>query len=267
MLAFDVVRADWREWLRDRAFRNGLILLPAGERTLRFYPRYDMEPTAIEEAIALLRKALAELVDVPATAVAQGGPEVRPGAIDVPPGTLEIVDLNGPAAKQLMPQVHELEDEQYGPENGRRPLLQFPPETLEGTLGHLRAVGVGLRDRVSGRLVAYAIGSPLENHDELGVRDDPNYGDNNAIYLQAMAISPQLKNQAEVEGLILDGFRARAEWLGFVSLSTLIESRVVEAGPAWLKSATVVETIDNYMQSGIQFVYLRSSLETPPSEG
>ena len=82
-----------------------------------------------------------------------------------------------------------------------------------------------------------------------------------------MAISPQLKNQAEVEGLILDAFRARAEWLGFVSLSSLIEARVVEAGPAWLKTATVVETIENYMQSGVQFVYLRSSLETPPTEG
>jgi 4-aminobutyrate aminotransferase-like enzyme len=267
MLAIDVVRADWREWLRERAFRNGLILLPAGDRTLRFYPRYDMEASAIQEALTILRQSVAELVGAPAPATVADGPEVRPGPIDIPLGTLEVVDLSGPATKQLMPQVHELEDEQYGSNDGRRPLLQYPAETLEATLGHLRAVGVGLRDRVSGRLVAYAIGSPLENHDELGVRDDPNYGDNNAIYLQAVAIDPQLKNQAEVEGLILDAFRARAEWLGFVSLSSLIEARVVEAGPAWLKTATVVETIENYMQSGVQFVYLRSSLETPPTEG
>ena len=267
LLAIDVVRADWREWLRERAFRNGLILLPAGERTLRFYPRYDMEPSAIEEAIAILRQSVSELIGSPAPASVADGPEVRPGPIDLPPGTLEVVDLGGPASKQLMPQVHELEDEQYGSTDGRRPLLQYPVETLEATLGHLRAVGVGLRDRVSGRLVAYAIGSPLENHDALGVRDDPNYGDNNAIYLQAMAIDPRLKNQVEVEGLILDAFRARAEWLGFVSLSTLIEARVVAAGPAWLKAATVVETIENYMQSGDQFVYLRSSLVTPPTEG
>ncbi len=267
LLAIDVVRADWREWLRERAFRNGLILLPAGERTLRFFPRYDMEPSAIEEAIAILRQSVSELIGSPAPASVADGPEVRPGPIDLPPGTLEVVDLGGPASKQLMPQVHELEDEQYGSTDGRRPLLQYPVETLEATLGHLRAVGVGLRDRVSGRLVAYAIGSSLENHDELGVRDDPNYGDNNAIYLQAMAIDPRLKNQAEVEGLILDAFRARAEWLGFVSLSTLIEARVVAAGPAWLKAATVVETVENYMQSGDQFVYLRSSLVTPPTEG
>jgi len=266
LLAVDVVRPDWREWLRERAFRNGLILLPAGERTLRFYPRYDMEPSAIQEALAILRRAVTELIGAPAPASVADGPEVRPGTIDVPPNTLEVVDLNGPASKQLLPQVHELEDEQYGSDDGRRPLLQYPAETLEATLGHLRAVGIGLRDRVSGRLVAYAIGSPLENHDELGVRDDPNYGDNDTIYLQAMAVWPQLKNQAEVEGLALDSFRARAEWLGFASLSTLIEARVVEGGPAWMKAATVVDTIENYMQSGTRFVYLRSSLVAPPTE-
>jgi hypothetical protein len=42
---------------------------------------------------------------------------------------------------------------------------------------------------------------------------------------------------------------------------------VVEVGPAWLKAATVAETIENYMQSGVQFVYLRSSLVAPPTEG
>lgn len=272
MLAFDVVRADWREWLRDRAFRNGLILLPAGERTLRFYPRYDMEPSAIQEALAILRKALADLVDVPATAVAQGGPEVRPGALDVPPGTLAIVDLNGPQAKDLVPMAALVEAEQYGghlatpsdakdgPPEGRRSLLQYPQEAMEATLGHLKAVGVGLRDRVSGRLLAYALGSPLENHDEVGVRDDPAFGDNNTLYLQAMAASPQLKNQAEVEALVLDAFRARAEWAGFAAISTLIEARVVEHGPAWLRAATVVETIEDYLRSGERFLYVRAPI-------
>jgi hypothetical protein len=82
-----------------------------------------------------------------------------------------------------------------------------------------------------------------------------------------MALDPRLKNQAEVEGLVLDAFRARAEWLGYVGLSTLIERRLVESGPAWMKAATVVETVENYMQSGVTFVYLRSSLVTPPTEG
>jgi 4-aminobutyrate aminotransferase-like enzyme len=266
MLAFDVVRPDWREWLRDRAFRNGLILLPAGERTLRFYPRYDMEPSAIREALTLLRRAVTELVGAPAPTGVMPGPEVRVGTLDLPPGTLDVVDLTGPSAPQLLPQVHALEAEQYGGKGDCRPLLQYPADTLESTLGHLRSVGIGLRDRVSGRLVAYALGSPLENHDELGVRDDPSYGDNNTIFLQAMAVSPQLKNQAEVEGLAFDAFRARAEWLGYAVLSTLIEARMIETGPAWVKSASVAETIENYMQSGVPFVYLRSSLVAPNAE-
>lgn len=263
MLAFDVVRADWREWLRDRAFRHGLILLPAGERTLRFYPRFDMEPSAIEEALGILRHVVHELVSdtVPSGPVA--GPEVRIGTLDIPPQTLEVVDLNGPNARSLLPQVHAIEAEAYGARDGHRALLQYPPDTLEATLGHLRSVGLGLRDRVSGRLVAYAMGSPLENHDELGVRDDPGFGDNTTIYLQAVAVSPALKNGPEVEALILDAFRARSEWLGYTVLSTVIEARHVETGPAWLKAATVVETIDNYLQSGVTFVYLRSSLVAP----
>ena len=44
---------------------------------------------------------------------------------------------------------------------GRRPLLQFPVEAIEGTLANPRAVGVAVR--FSGRILAYAVGSPLEN--------------------------------------------------------------------------------------------------------
>ena len=260
LLAFDVVRADWREGLRDRAFRRGLLLLPAGERTLRFYPRYDMEPSAIEEAMTLLRGAVADLLGTPAPAGVQTGPEVRGGTVDVPLGTLQLVDLTGPGAAELLPKVYALEAERYGSRDGREPLLQYPPETLEATLGHARAVGLGLRDRVTGRLVAYAIGSPLENHDELGVREDPSFGDGDTLYLQATAVSPQLKNQDEVEGMILDAFRARAEWAGFAALSMLIEARVVEVGPAWLRSAAVVETADDYLRSGVRVVYLRARL-------
>jgi 4-aminobutyrate aminotransferase-like enzyme len=260
LLAFDVVRADWREWLRDRAFRNGLLMLPAGERTLRFYPRYDMEPASIQEALLLLRRAVTDLLGAPAQAAPRSGPEVRVGTIDVPPGTLQLVDLNGPLAAELLPQVNALEAEQYGRKDGREPLLQYPPEILEATLGHARSVGVGLRDRVSGRLVAYAIGSPLENHDELGVREDPSFGDNDTLYLQAMAVSSQLKNQAEVEGMILDAIRARGEWAGFSALSSLIEARVVERGPAWIRSAAVLETVEDYLQSGVSFVYLRAPI-------
>ena len=93
MLAFDVQRADWRDALRDRAFRRGLVLLPAGERVLRFYPRYDTEPSAIDEALAILRLAIEDLVggrvaSEPATAV-----EMRVGTLAIPLDTLEVVEL------------------------------------------------------------------------------------------------------------------------------------------------------------------------------
>jgi len=65
--------------------------------------------------------------------------------------------------------------------SGRRPLLQFPIETLEATVANPRAIGIAMRDRVSGRLVGYALGSALENHDEEGVTSDPHFGENNTF--------------------------------------------------------------------------------------
>src|SRR5215510_2932500 len=62
MLGFDAVRADLRDALLDRAFRRGLLLLPAGERSVRFYPRYDTEVSAIDEALSILRLAIEDLV-------------------------------------------------------------------------------------------------------------------------------------------------------------------------------------------------------------
>src|SRR5438046_10300554 len=89
MLAFDVARADWRDALRDRAFRLGLVLLPAGERALRFYPRYDTEPYAIDEALAILRRAVVDLLGERAELGTAPGPEVRVGALECPLGAIE----------------------------------------------------------------------------------------------------------------------------------------------------------------------------------
>jgi hypothetical protein len=217
-------------------------------------------PISIAEGLERLRRAVTDLLGTPAPTGAKAGPEVRIGTMDMPPSTLQVVDLKGEGAGPLLPQVHALETEQYGAKEGREPFLQYLPETLEGTLSHARALGIALRDRVTGRLVAYAIGSPLENHNELGVREDPAFGDNDTIYLQAMAVSPQLKNPREVETMILDAFRARAEWAGFAAFSTLIEQGVVDAGPDWLRGAPVLESADDYLNSGIRFVYLRVRL-------
>jgi len=276
LVAFDVIRPDWREWLRDRAFRHGLILLPAGERTLRFYPRYDMEPSALHEALALLRRAVADLASSPTATPVMLGPELRIGTLEVRPAGLQAVDLTGEDALDLLPGILALETERYGDlalyppdvlKAGRRPLLPYPADTLLTTLRQPRSCGVALRDRVSQRLVAYALGSPLEDHDEVGVRDDPRYGEHDTFYLQAMAVSPQLRNQIEVEAMVLDGLRARVERLGFSAISSVIEARLTETGPRWMRMATVLETIDNYLQSGIRFVYLRAPCGGATPEG
>ena len=270
MLAFDVMRADWCDILRDRAFRRGLILLPAGERVLRFYPRYDTEPSSIDEALSILRLALEDIVGQraapePATAV-----EVRVGTLAVPLDTIETIALTTENFERYKLQIFAVEQARYGemtqyPSDvlraGRRPLLQFPLETLEATIANPRAIGLAFRDRVSDRFVAYALGSSLENHDEEGVSSDPRFGDNNTFYLQALATLPTVQNGIEIENALLDALRERALAAGFEYLSTLIEDRLRETGPEWLKRAEVLERIDNYLQSGAAFVYVQAPLQ------
>src|SRR5262249_33651451 len=161
----------------DRAFRRGLVLLHAGERTIRFYPRYDMEPSAMDEALAILRAAVEDLVGRPATADPTPPPKVRVGTLAIPLDTIDLVELTPANFDAHTLQIMEVEQERYGAASyppdvlraGQRPLLQYPVETLEATMGNPRAIGLAVRDRVSGRVVAYALGSALENHDEEGV--------------------------------------------------------------------------------------------------
>jgi len=273
-----VIRADWRDWLRDAAFRRGLILLPAGEQTLRFYPRYDMKQSAIEEALVLLRRALEDLIGIGRREVGEvlaHGPERRPGPLEVPPATLVLEDLSSADAKVALPQIMALEVECYGGMShyppgvlrlNQRPLLQYPPEVIASTLHHTRSLCVGLRDRVSGRLIAYALGSPLENHDEMGVCDDPHFGVGDTLYLQAVAVSSAVKNRVEVEGVLLEGVKSRAAAAGFARISTLIEARFLTTGPPWLRGAQTLATVPNYLESGIGFVYLGVSIRASSIE-
>ena len=143
----------------------------------------------------------------------------------------------------------------------RRPLLQFPLETLEATAASPRAIGIALRDRISARLVGYALGSALENHDEEGVASDPRFGENNTFYLNAMATLPTVQNSVELENYLLESLRTRAIAAGFEFLSTLIEDRVRETGPPWLHNAATLLRIDNYLGSGTCFAYLQAALQ------
>ena len=268
MLAFDLVRADLREALLDRAFRRGLVLLAAGERTVRFYPRYDTTPAAIDDALAILRAAIEDFAGGSIAPDPLAAPKIRPGVLDIPLDTIETLTLSSADFETHKQQILTVEQERYGAaaypadvlRAGRRPLVQFPLETLETTMANPRAIGVALRDRVSGRIVGYALGSALENHDEEGVGADPHFGDNNTFFLQAMATPPAVRNASELENYLLESIRDRAIEAGFVFLSTMIEERVRDTGPAWLAGAAVLERVENYLRSGIVFAYLQAEL-------
>jgi 4-aminobutyrate aminotransferase-like enzyme len=269
MLGVDVVRTDLRDALLDRAFRRGLVLLPAGERCVRFYPRYDTEPSAIDEALSILRAAIEDLVGGRVAADVGSSLKIRVGTLAIPLDTIELVDLI-PAFESLKLQVLAVEQERYGSaaqyppdvlRAGTRPLLQFPLETLEATAANARAIGIALRDRVSGRVVGYALGSALENHDEEGVASDPRFGENNTFYLHAMATLPTVQNSVALENYLLDSLRERAIAAGFEFLSMMKEDRLRDTGPAWLQSAAVLEQIDNYLRSGSRFAYLQVALQ------
>ena len=108
--------------------------------------------------------------------------------------------------------------------------------------------------------MGYALGSALENHDEEGVGSDPRFGENNTFYLHAMAMLPTVQNCVELENHLLELLRERAIATGFEFLSTLIEDRLRDTGPAWLRSAVILLRIDNYLGSGSCFAYLQASL-------
>ena len=270
MLGFDVQRTDLREALVDRAFRRGLILLGAGERTVRFYPRFDTEPSAIDESLAILRLAMEDLVGGRVASDPNASLKVRVGTLAIPLDTAELVEWTPATFDAQKQQVLEIEQERYGspaqypPDaltSGRRPLLPFPIDTLEATMANPRAIGLGLRDRVSGRLVGFVLGSALENHDEEGVASDPRFGDNNTFYLQAVATLPSVQNHAELENRLFDALRERALAAGFEFISTLIEDRLRETGPEWIRGAVVLQRIDNYLGSGVTFSYLQAALQ------
>ncbi len=249
-------------------------MLAAGERTIRFYPgRFDIEPSAIDEALAILRAAIDDVVGGRATADAAQPVRIHVGTLAIPLETVEVVELTPATFEPLKQQIFAVEQERYGAASyppdvlraGARPLLQYPVETFETTIANPHAVGVALRDRVSGRLIGFGIGSALENHDEEGVTLDPHFGENNTFYLQATATLPSLQNDVEIENRLLDVLRARARTEGFEFISTLIEERILESGPAWLRAVPPVTRIDNYLRGGQAFVYVEAAVTDGPA--
>jgi hypothetical protein len=178
------------------------VLLQAGERSVRFYPRYDTEPSAIDEALAILRLAIEDLwADAP-RATWRPPSKIRVGTLAIPLDTVEMVDVTRPIRDALKQQILEVEQERYGPAARTRRCAAIGAAAAAAVSARDAgsddcepgAIGVVLRDRVSGRIVGYALGSALENHDEEGVSSDPRFGENDAFYLQAMAMLPTVQN-------------------------------------------------------------------------
>jgi len=69
-----------------------------------------------------------------------------------------------------------------------------------------------------------------------------------------------VQNDGEVENQLLDLLRARVVAAGFEFLSALIEDRLRETGPEWLRSAAVLQQLHNYLRSGTSFSYLQAAL-------
>jgi hypothetical protein len=78
--------------------------------------------------------------------------------------------------------------------------------------------------------------------------------------LHAIATLPTVQNSVDLENHLLDLVRAAAIAAGFEFLSTLIEDRLRDTGPAWLKNADVLLRIDNYLGSRTCFAYLQVAL-------
>jgi L-lysine 6-transaminase len=60
--AFDVATPELRTKIRSRAFEDGLIVLPSGERSIRFRPPLNVTKAEIDEGIAILTKAVKKVV-------------------------------------------------------------------------------------------------------------------------------------------------------------------------------------------------------------
>ncbi len=59
--AFDAADAEKRNAIKNKAMEKGLIILPSGERSLRFRPALTITKDQIDEGIGIIRKSILEL--------------------------------------------------------------------------------------------------------------------------------------------------------------------------------------------------------------
>ena len=269
MLGFDVARADWRDALRDRAFRRGL----------RAAARRRAHAALLS---ALRHRALRDRRGAGDPARGHRGPRRRATRLDRAggpgdPGRRARDSARGArgASSSPRPTSHALKPADPG--RGDRALrlrrASIRP-TCCATGGGRCCSSRSRRSRPPWRtrarsgsrfatacpasVVAYALGSALENHDEEGVASDPHFGENNTFYLQAMATLPSVQNAVAVENHLLDAGARRAPAAGLrVPVDADRGARSPRRARRGCARRRVLQAVDNYLRSGIRFVYLQ----------
>jgi len=127
------------------------------------------------------------------------------------------------------------------------------------------AIGIALRDRVSGRIVGYALASPLEKTTTRKASCPIPFRPITTPLFYSTGDAPHRAEHGGTRAVAAGGLAPASLAAGFEFLSTLIEARVLETGPKWLADATILERVENYLRSGIAFVYVQVALAGTPS--
>ncbi len=64
MIAFDLPNSEIRNQFLSKTFENGLIVLPSGERSIRFRPSLNLPRELVDETLGILRESLADVLNM-----------------------------------------------------------------------------------------------------------------------------------------------------------------------------------------------------------
>ena len=214
---------------------------------LRFYPRYDTEPSAIDEALSILRAG-----DRGPRGWTRGtvttGPKIRVGTLEFR-SRRSTCSTSPLRISEHKAQILDVEQERYGA------LKQYPPDVLRA--GTAAAAAVPARDARSdarersapsasrcatasaGRIVGYALGSALENHDEEGVGSDPPLARTTRSTCRRWPRCRRCRTSGDREPAARADPRARARGRVRISLDAHRGARSPDR-PAWLREAQVI---------------------------
>ena len=248
------------------------MLLPAGERALRFYPRYDTEPSAIDEALAILRSADRGSRRRTASRRSRASaPKIRVGTLAIPLDTIEIVDLTPRRpSRRCKLQILAVEQERYGavgevpagraarrtPTAAAVSARDARSDGRQSARDRDRAARPGLRSRSSATRSA-ARSRTTTRRASAPIRISAR---TTRSICRRWPRCRRSQNAVELENFCWTRCATRAIAAGFEFLSTLIEERVRDTGPSWFRRAAVLERIENYLRSGTTFAYLQVAL-------